>query len=227
MTDVAGELPPLLAADPGRRAAPSRTSTCGDRACRRCSSISPDGSCASNAHAAAHRLDQPEARPRRAGADVRAADRLLFDLRQRLRRPGGDPTPRVSVAVVDEDRSEFSRRWSPRCGRRTRCGSASTAPNGAALDRAGGRALVRNGDVPVAIVMPKGIGDELRALGFDASGRRSSCSPIRPIRSRRRWSGPAAESGDDRGARLDDAGRDEAVREARRRADAGTAQGRR
>ena len=68
-----------------RPAAPSMTSKSADRASSRCSSISPEGNYASNAHTPAHWLDQPEARSCRAGVDLPAADRVLFDFRIRLR----------------------------------------------------------------------------------------------------------------------------------------------
>jgi ABC-2 type transport system permease protein len=69
-------------------------------------------------------------------------------------------TSRVSVAVVDEDRSDFSQRIVRALERekalRVR---TTTAPDGGeTLDRAAAEKLVRNGDLPVAIVLPAGIG---------------------------------------------------------------------
>lgn len=70
-------------------------------------------------------------------------------------------TSRVSVAVVDEDRSEFSQRIVQALERekalRVR---TTTAPDGGTtLDRPAAEKLVRNGDLPVAIVLPAGIGN--------------------------------------------------------------------
>jgi len=86
-----------------------------------------------------------------------------------------DPTSRIRVAVVDEDQSDYSKKLIAALEaegglrvRRTvsaefRAGPvAEQAPAGTAsdqpLDRAGAEALVRKGDVPVAVVIPKGIG---------------------------------------------------------------------
>ena len=86
-----------------------------------------------------------------------------------------DPTSRIRVAVVDEDQTEYSagliKALEAEGGlrvRRTvsaefRAGPvAAEAPAGGQpeplLDRAGAEALVRNGDVPVAVIIPKGIG---------------------------------------------------------------------
>lgn len=74
---------------------------------------------------------------------------------------GSNGTSRVRVAVVDDDHSEFSRRIvaglgaEPALDVRT---SPATPASGAPLDRAAAEALVRNGDVPVAIVLPPGFG---------------------------------------------------------------------
>jgi ABC-2 type transport system permease protein len=66
---------------------------------------------------------------------------------------GDDPTPRVSIAVVDEDQSV-----------------RAAAPNAPALDRPGAERLVRNGDVPVAMVIPKGVGAGFEERGFAGPG---------------------------------------------------------
>jgi len=73
-------------------------------------------------------------------------------------------TPRIRVAVVDEDRSELSGRLvhaleaEPEL--RVRTDGAAPAPGAspAPLDRAQAESLVRSGDVPVAIVLPAGLG---------------------------------------------------------------------
>ena len=83
---------------------------------------------------------------------------------------GDDPTPRVAVAVVDEDGSEFTARILAALGKegalRVRTAAAGAPP----LDRAGAERLVRNGDVPVAVVLPKGLGAGFEERGFSSSG---------------------------------------------------------
>ena len=86
-----------------------------------------------------------------------------------------DPTSRIRIAVVDEDQTEYSagliKALEAEGGLRVRrtasaelkAGPATAvAPAGGQpeplLDRAGAEALVRNGDVPVAVIIPKGIG---------------------------------------------------------------------
>jgi ABC-type multidrug transport system permease subunit len=83
---------------------------------------------------------------------------------------GGDSTPRVSVAVADEDRSEFSGRVIVALQKEKPLRLRVDGANGSALDRAAAEGLVRNGEVPVAIVLPKGIGESFGQLGFSSSG---------------------------------------------------------
>ena len=78
---------------------------------------------------------------------------------------GGQATPRVEVAVVDEDRSgALARAWSRRSQRsrrlevRTHRRRTTRAGTEKPLDRERARALVRGGDVPVAVVLPAGFG---------------------------------------------------------------------
>ena len=82
---------------------------------------------------------------------------------------GDAPTPRVRAAVVDDDRSPFSARLIAALRaegslqvRTTASGNDPDAP----LDRASGERLVRNGDVPVAIVIPSGLGAAFGNNGF-------------------------------------------------------------
>jgi ABC-2 type transport system permease protein len=82
----------------------------------------------------------------------------------------GDTTPRVSLAVVDEDHSEFSRRIADAIVKEPALRVRSAAPNAPALDRTAAERLVRNGDVPVAVVIPKGLGAAFDESGFAASG---------------------------------------------------------
>ena len=82
---------------------------------------------------------------------------------------GDAQTARIRVAVVDEDQSELSRRWSTACRRRAACGCRTTAADdaaGPALDRPAAERLVRNGDVPVAVVIPRGLGAAFGQTGF-------------------------------------------------------------
>ena len=87
---------------------------------------------------------------------------------------GDSPTPRIGVAVVDEDRSPLSQRMVEALGKenglrlRTTAGSASNP--GPALDRAAAERLVRNGTVPVAIVIPSGLGAAFAQQGFGGGG---------------------------------------------------------
>ena len=82
---------------------------------------------------------------------------------------GGDTTPRVSVALADEDRSEFSQRVIAALQKEQALRVRVDGDNGSALDRAAAERLVRNGDVPVAIVIPKGVGESFGQFGFSSS----------------------------------------------------------
>src|SRR4029078_3639442 len=83
---------------------------------------------------------------------------------------GGNSTSRVRIAVVDEDGSEMSRRIVEGLKAETALRVRTTvAPEGkgAPLDRAAAEREVQNGDVPVAVILPKGLGDA--AAAFDKS----------------------------------------------------------
>ena len=82
---------------------------------------------------------------------------------------GGDTTPRVSVALADEDRSEFSERVIAALQKEQALRVRVDGDNGSTLDRAAAERLVRNGDVPVAIVIPKGVGESFGQFGFSSS----------------------------------------------------------
>ncbi len=82
-------------------------------------------------------------------------------------------TPRVKTAVVDEDRTEVSRRILEGLAKETSLRLRTTADEkgtGSALDRASAERLVRNGDVPVAVVIPAGFGEAVANSGFMAEG---------------------------------------------------------
>jgi ABC-2 type transport system permease protein len=83
---------------------------------------------------------------------------------------GGENMPPVSIAIVDQDGSELSRRVIEALGKETALRVRAAAPGAPALDRAGAERLVRNGDVPVAVVIPKGMGDGFGQGGFGSSG---------------------------------------------------------
>ncbi len=83
---------------------------------------------------------------------------------------GDEGTPRVSIAVVDEDGSEFSRRIVEALGKESALRLRAANPAAPVVDRAGAERLVRNGDVPVAVVIPKGVGDGLQKSGFASAG---------------------------------------------------------
>jgi ABC-2 type transport system permease protein len=80
----------------------------------------------------------------------------------------GGQTPRVDVVVVDEDRSEFSARITAALGREAALRVRQV--DRGAHDRAAAERMVRTGDVPVAVVMPSGLGASFEAMGFGASG---------------------------------------------------------
>ena len=84
---------------------------------------------------------------------------------------GDDRTSRIRIAAVDEDGSELSARILEGLRREQglRVRTTVDTDGGAALDRAAAERLVRNGDVPVAVVIPKGIGAAF-GEGFNASG---------------------------------------------------------
>jgi ABC-2 type transport system permease protein len=81
---------------------------------------------------------------------------------------GSTSTTKIRIAVVDEDGSEFSKRIVQgllnETGLRVRT-TVDPEGKGAPLDRDSGRALVKSGDVPVAIVLPKGLGASVAAFG--------------------------------------------------------------
>jgi ABC-2 type transport system permease protein len=83
---------------------------------------------------------------------------------------GDNPTPRISAAVVDEDGSDLSRRMIAtlrnESGLRIRTSSGEGDNAGPPFDRAGAERSVKNGDVPVAIVIPSGFGAAFGQNGF-------------------------------------------------------------
>ncbi len=86
---------------------------------------------------------------------------------------GDASTARIRIAVVDEDRSEVSARLvvglRNEKGLRTQT-TADPSGTGAALDRTAAERLVRSGDVPVAVVIPSGLGEAFSKNGFAGGG---------------------------------------------------------
>jgi ABC-2 type transport system permease protein len=82
-------------------------------------------------------------------------------------------TSRIRVAVVDEDHSEVSARvidgLRSEKGLRVRT-TADESDKTPVLDRAAAEALVRGGDVPVAVVIPRGLGESFAQRGFAGGG---------------------------------------------------------
>ncbi len=78
-------------------------------------------------------------------------------------------TSRIKIAAVDEDRSDFSSRLL--AGLRNEKGldvrtTVDGSGKGGALDRAAAERSVRAGDVPVAVLLPPGLGQSFMQNGF-------------------------------------------------------------
>jgi linearmycin/streptolysin S transport system permease protein len=86
---------------------------------------------------------------------------------------GDVSTARIRIAVVDEDRSEVSARLiaglQNEKGLRART-TADGSGTGATLNRAAAEQLVRSGDIPVAVVIPQGMGAAFSKNGFAGGG---------------------------------------------------------
>lgn len=78
-------------------------------------------------------------------------------------------TSRIRVAVVDEDRSELSARIIAGLEKEPGLRVRRTGDGDAPLDRAAGETLVRTGEVPVAVVIPAGLGESFGAAGFGSA----------------------------------------------------------
>ena len=86
---------------------------------------------------------------------------------------GDAATARIRIAVVDEDHSEVSARLIEglRNEKSLRTQTTSDASGkGTVLDRAAAERLVRGGDVPVAVVIPAGLGAAFSTNGFAGGG---------------------------------------------------------
>jgi ABC-2 type transport system permease protein len=86
---------------------------------------------------------------------------------------GDASTARIRIAVVDEDHSEVSARLVEGL-RNEKSLRARMTPDetitGPTLDRAAAERLVRAGDVPVAVVIPRGLGEAFSKNGFAGGG---------------------------------------------------------
>jgi linearmycin/streptolysin S transport system permease protein len=86
---------------------------------------------------------------------------------------GDASTARIRIAVVDEDHSEVSARLVEglRNEKSLRAQTTTDASgSGAILTRAAAERLVRSGDVPVAVVIPAGLGAAFSMNGFAGGG---------------------------------------------------------
>ncbi len=84
-------------------------------------------------------------------------------------------TARIKIAVVDEDRSDVSSRLIDGLKNEKSLRTQTTAQasgEGAPLDRAAAEQLVRSGDVPVAVVIPSGLGEAFSKFGLASNGPR-------------------------------------------------------
>src|SRR5688500_15755586 len=82
---------------------------------------------------------------------------------------GDAQTARIPVAIVDEDGSELSRRIAEGLSKESSLRVRATADGegaGPSLDRDAAERLVRGGDVPVAVVIPRGLGEAFAKSGF-------------------------------------------------------------
>jgi ABC-2 type transport system permease protein len=86
---------------------------------------------------------------------------------------GDAQTARISLGVVDQDHSEFSRRLvaglQSEKALRVRT-TADAKGTGATLDRALAEQSVKSGDVPVAVVIPAGLGESFAKNGVGGGG---------------------------------------------------------
>jgi ABC-2 type transport system permease protein len=98
---------------------------------------------------------------------------------------GNPQTNRIRVAVVDEDRSELSGRMVKALQNEASLRVRTVANEGGPeLDRTAAERLVRNGDVPVAVVIPSGMGASFgqggRTTGVTISLLADPSDPVAP-----------------------------------------------
>jgi ABC-2 type transport system permease protein len=86
---------------------------------------------------------------------------------------GDSQTARIRIAVLDEDHSDFSARLVAGLQSEKSLNVRTTAdgtPAGPPLDRAAAEQSVRAGDVPVAVVLPQGLGESFAKNGLAGGG---------------------------------------------------------
>jgi ABC-2 type transport system permease protein len=86
---------------------------------------------------------------------------------------GDVATARIRIGVIDEDHSEVSARLIEGLKNEKGLRAQTTAEGSGAgplLDRSAAERLVRAGDVPVAVVIPSGLGDAFSKNGFAGGG---------------------------------------------------------
>ncbi|MDQ3170973.1 MAG: ABC transporter permease [Acidobacteriota bacterium] len=102
---------------------------------------------------------------------------------------GGDAMSSIRVAIVDEDQTAASGRLVSAIQKeealrlRSTAEPASEGAAGAPLDRAAAEALVRNGDLPIAIVIPAGTEQAIATTGLSAVKLTLLVDPSDPIAS--------------------------------------------
>jgi len=87
------------------------------------------------------------------------------------RQSGG--TARINIALVDEDHSDFSQRVAAGLAKEGSLKvqtAAAAKEGGAPLTRAAAETLVKNGDLPVAVVIQAGVGAAFASRGFGGGG---------------------------------------------------------
>lgn len=85
---------------------------------------------------------------------------------------GDAMTGRINIAVVDQDHSDFSGRLVAGLGKEKGLRVRTTAdgkPSGTILDRAAAEQAVKRGDVPVAVVIPSGLGESFSKNGMSGN----------------------------------------------------------
>lgn len=102
---------------------------------------------------------------------------------------GGDAMSSVRVAVVDEDRTAASARLVSAIQKedalrlRTTMEPASEGVPGVPLDRGRAEALIRAGDIPIAIVIPAGTGQTIATTGLSSVTLTLLVDPSDPVAS--------------------------------------------
>lgn len=97
---------------------------------------------------------------------------LFFSIFVTVFRGPSSGTARIGVAVVDEDRSELTRRIVAGLQNETGLRARMTTPGSdVLLDRGSAEGLVRAGTVPVAVVLPAGLGANFGMAGTAADAK--------------------------------------------------------